>query len=170
MTATTATASLARRLGEDRNVDLIRGALRSVLGIDWQIRCEHSGGDPGPRVEGARPPRRPPDPPPDPPPDRRGPGRRPATPAPSSRPAVTRPAPRRAAAGDDGIPPPPEPAGPEPPEDPGPGMGAAPQDDDEAMLAEAAAAVRDAVERRDPEDVALQLLAEQLGARRIDER
>ena len=49
-------------------------------------------------------------------------------------------------------------------------MDAAPQDDDEAMLAEAAAAGRDAVERRDPEDVALQLLAEQLGARRIDER
>ena len=134
-----------------------------MLGIDWQIRCEHSGGDPGPRVEGARPPRRPPDPPL----DRRGPGRRPATPAPA-----THPAPRRAAppAGDDGIPPPPEPAGPEPPEDPGPGTGAAPQDDDEAMLAEAAAADRDAVERRDPEDVALQLLAEQLGARRIDER
>jgi len=49
-------------------------------------------------------------------------------------------------------------------------MGAPPQDDDEAMLAEAAAADRDAVERRDPEDVALQLLAEQLGARRINER
>ena len=87
-------------------------------------------------------------------------------------PPLRRPAPRRAAspAGDDGIPPPPEPAGPESPEDPGPGMGAAPQDDDEAILAEAAAADRDAVERRDPEDVALQLLAEQLGARRIDER
>ena len=134
-----------------------------MLGIDWQIRCEHSGGDPGPRVDGARPPQRPPDPPP----DRRGPGRRPATPAPA-----TRAAPRRAAppAGDDEIPPPPEPAGPESPEDPGPGMGAPPQDDDEAMLAEAAAADRDAVERRDPEDVALQLLAEQLGARRINER
>jgi len=157
------TAPLARRLAEDRNVDLIRGALRSVLGTDWQIRCEHSGGDPGPRVDGARPPQRPPDPPP----DRRGPGRRPATPAPP-----TRPVPRRAAppAGDDEIPPPPEPAGPEPPGDPDPGTAAAPQDDDEAMLAEAAAADRDAVERRDPEDVALQLLAEQLGARRIDER
>jgi DNA polymerase-3 subunit gamma/tau len=49
-------------------------------------------------------------------------------------------------------------------------MGTAPPGDDEAMLAEATAADRDGVERRDPEDVALQLLAEQLGARRIDER
>jgi len=38
------------------------------------------------------------------------------------------------------------------------------------MLAEVAAADRDGAERRDPEDVALQLLAEQLGARRIAER
>jgi DNA polymerase-3 subunit gamma/tau len=157
------TAPLARRLAEDRNVDMIRGALRNVLGVDWQIRCEHAGGDSGPRVDGARPPQRPPDPSP----ERRGPGRRPATPAPP-----TRPAPRRAAppAGDDEIPPPPEPAEPEPPGDPDPGTGAAPQDDDEAMLAEAAAADRDGTARRDPEDVALQLLAEQLGARRIDER
>jgi DNA polymerase-3 subunit gamma/tau len=49
-------------------------------------------------------------------------------------------------------------------------MGGAPQDDDDAMLAEAAAADHDGTQRRDPEDVALQLLAEQLGARRIDER
>ena len=157
------TAPLARRLAEDRNVDMIRGALRGVLGVDWQIRCEHSGADPGSRVDGAGPPQRSPDPPP----NRRGSGRRPAMPAPPARPA-----PRHAAspAGDDEIPPPPEPTEPEPPGDPAPGMGTAPPGDDEAMLAEATAADRDGVERRDPEDVALQLLAEQLGARRIDER
>jgi len=158
------TAPLARRLAEDRNVDMIRGALHNVLGVDWQIRCEHSGGDSGPRVDGSRPPQRLPDPQP----ERRGPGRRPATPAPPARPTPLRAAPP---AGDGEIPPPPEPTEPEPPGDPRPGTGAPPpQDDHEAMLAEAAVADRDGAERRDPEDVALQLLAEQLGARRIAER
>ena len=41
-------------------------------------------------------------------------------------------------------------------------------DDDEAMLAEAASMSREHVSRRDPEDVALELLAQQLGARRIE--
>ncbi|MGH3836402.1 MAG: hypothetical protein ACRDSF_11980, partial [Pseudonocardiaceae bacterium] len=67
------------------------------------------------------------------------------------------------------IPPPPEPpdAG-----DPDP---VPPVDDDEAMLAEAAGMSREHSSRRDPsrrdpEEVALALLAEQLGARRIDDK
>jgi DNA polymerase-3 subunit gamma/tau len=40
--------------------------------------------------------------------------------------------------------------------------------DDEAMLAEASAMTREQPTRRDPEEIALELLAEQLGARRID--
>jgi hypothetical protein len=42
-------------------------------------------------------------------------------------------------------------------------------DDDEAMLAEAAGMPRVHAERQDPEKIALELLAAQLGARRIDE-
>jgi hypothetical protein len=41
-------------------------------------------------------------------------------------------------------------------------------DDDEAMPAEAAGMSREHASRRDPEEVALELLAQQLGARRID--
>jgi DNA polymerase-3 subunit gamma/tau len=125
-------APLARRLGEDRNVELIKTALRTVLGVDWQVRCEHSGGDPGipsaqvqPQKQSQR--TRPPE-----------------------HPASRRPA---AQASEDSVSPPPEP----------------PVDDDEAMLAEAAGMSHEHATRQDPEEVALALLAEQLGARRIDE-
>jgi DNA polymerase-3 subunit gamma/tau len=128
------TAPLARRLGEDRNVEMIKRALHKVLGVDWQVRCEHASGGGGPsgaqqRAVGrpARPSQRPPE----------------------------RPASRRLPG-----PPPPEDEVPPPPE---------PQDlrdpvlssppDDEAMQP---------ASRQDPEEVAMALLAEQLGARRID--
>ncbi|MGH3962954.1 MAG: DNA polymerase III subunit gamma and tau [Pseudonocardiaceae bacterium] len=141
-------APLARRLGDERNVELIKAALRAVLGVDWQVRCEHADSDAGscgaqqqspPTTQRTRPPQR----------------------------SVERPASRRPAAPpppDDGIPPPPEPPD---PEDVSP---QAPVDDDEAMLAEAAGMSREHSSRRDPEEVALALLAEQLGARRIDEK
>ena len=129
------TAPLVRRLAEERNVDMIREALREVLGVEWRVRCEAAGGEPVPRAGDTRPPQRQPDPP-----DRRGPGRRPAAP--------------------------PEPSEPE---------GAAarrtpPGDDDGVMFAEAAAARDNPAERRDPDEVALQLLTDQLGARRLDDR
>jgi DNA polymerase-3 subunit gamma/tau len=79
------------------------------------------------------------------------PAQRPARPAPS------RPAPMRRPAADDGAPLPPEP----PEED-------TPPDDEEAMLAEAAAAAP--AVRRDPEEVAIELLTAQLGAQAIDRR
>jgi DNA polymerase-3 subunit gamma/tau len=125
-------APLARRLGEDRNVDLIKTALRTVLGVDWQVRCEHVGGDAGiPSVQVQ-------------------PQKQPQRTRPPERPTSRRPAVQGL---DDGVPPPPEP----------------PADDDEAMLAEAAGMSQEHSTRRDPEEVALALLAEQLGARRIDE-
>jgi DNA polymerase-3 subunit gamma/tau len=138
------TAPLARRLGEERNVEMIKRALHTVLGVDWQVRCEHAGGNTSPTGVQQRPPERAVRPPQRPP---ERPSRRPAVPHSS----------------DDGVPPPPEPPD---PEDPGP---AAPLDD-EAMLAEAASMSREPSSRQDPEEVALALLAEQLGARRIDER
>jgi DNA polymerase-3 subunit gamma/tau len=139
-------APLARRLGDDRNVELIRAALRNVLGVDWQVRCEHADGEAGGGApqhtaqRAARAPQRP-----------------------AERPAYRRPA--TAQASDDGIPPPPEPSD---PADPGlADLPPAPMDD-EAMLAEASAMTREQPTRRDPEEVALELLAQQLGARRID--
>ncbi|MGH3755740.1 MAG: DNA polymerase III subunit gamma and tau [Pseudonocardiaceae bacterium] len=134
-------APLARRLGDERNVEMIKRALHAVLGVDWQVRCEHADGDAGPRVtqqqsQRARPPQRS-----------------------AERPATRRPAPPQPP--DDGVPPPPEPPDPEdaPPQAPM---------DDEATLAEPASMSRQHSSRRDPEEVALELLTEQLGARRID--
>jgi DNA polymerase III subunit gamma/tau len=134
------TAPLARRLGEDRNVEMIRQALHAVLGVDWQVRCEHASG-PGVGQQQCPPER----------------AARPA-PRPLER------ARRRAAEPqlpDDGSPPPPQPLD---SEDPGP---PAPLND-EAMLAETTTS-REPSGLQDPEEVALALLAEQLGARRIDE-
>jgi len=37
-------APLARRLSEQRNTDVIGAALRSVLGVDWRVRCDHEDG------------------------------------------------------------------------------------------------------------------------------
>jgi DNA polymerase-3 subunit gamma/tau len=80
----------------------------------------------------------------------------PAAPAtPPRRPAPNRPA--RSAVPDDGEPLPPEP----PDED-------VPPEDEEAMMAEAAAA--GPAQRRDPEEVAIELLAAQLGAKAMDRR
>ncbi|MGA9311548.1 MAG: DNA polymerase III subunit gamma/tau, partial [Pseudonocardiaceae bacterium] len=143
-------APLARRLGDDRNVELIRAALRAVLGVDWQVRCEHADGEAGAGGTGStpqhtaqratRPPQRS-----------------------AERPAYRRPATTQAP--DDGIPAPPEPSD---PADPGAAdLPPAPMDD-EAMLAEASGMTREPPSRRDPEEVALELLADQLGARRID--
>ncbi|MEO7194760.1 MAG: DNA polymerase III subunit gamma and tau [Pseudonocardiaceae bacterium] len=142
------TAPLARRLGEERNVEMIKRALRDVLKVDWQVRCEHASG--AEAAVGA--PQRPANPP--------------------ERPVYRRPTPPP----DDGIPPPPEPADPDE-------RGAAsaphhapqvPVDDDAAMLAGHSSGTAGPplvqAERREPDQIALELLAAQLGARRIDER
>jgi DNA polymerase III subunit gamma/tau len=137
--------SLARRLSESRNADIVSAALHSVLGVRWQVRCE-SGDAPATPPSGGR-------------------GSAPRRPEPPSRPQQTppparaqRPPPaRRSPAADDGVPLPPE-----PPDDDVP-----PDDDEEAMLAEAAVPVSDA-ERRDPEEAAIELLTTQLGARAIE--
>ncbi|HKR51857.1 MAG TPA: DNA polymerase III subunit gamma/tau, partial [Pseudonocardiaceae bacterium] len=131
-------APLARRLGDDRNVELIKAALRTVLGVDWQVRCEHADGDTSPR--GAQSPRTSP---PQRPPSRRSTAQQPS---------------------DAGALPPPEPP------DLEEALPQAPVDDDKALLAEASSMSREQPSRRDPEEIAVELLAEQLGARRIDKR
>jgi len=137
--------SLARRLSEPRNADIVSAALHSVLGVRWQVRCE-AGDAPAPPAGG-----------------RGGPPRRPEPPSrPQQAPQPARgqrpPPVRRPSAPDDGVPLPPE-----PPDDDVP----PPDDDEEAMLAEAAVPVADG-ERRDPEEVAIELLTTQLGARAIE--
>ncbi|MFC5231781.1 DNA polymerase III subunit gamma and tau [Pseudonocardia zijingensis] len=136
--------SLARRLSEPRNADIVSAALHSVLGVRWQVRCE-SGDAPAA-----------------PPPAARGGSPRSAEPArpqqaqPQAR-VQRQPPVRRSQVPEDGVPLPPEP----PDED------APPDDDEEAMLAEAAVPVSDA-ERRDPEEAAIELLTTHLGARAIE--
>ena len=101
-------APLAKRLCEQRNVDVIRDALKDALGVDWRLRCEAGVGEPM---------------------------------------AATEPLP------------------PEPQADPVDAQRA--EEDD--MIAEAVRdAGEDAAPRRDPEEVALELLQTELGARRID--
>ncbi len=97
-------APLAKRLVEQRNSDVIREALKDVLGVDWKIRCEAGGAPP--------PPQGPPEPEVD----------------------LARQRAQRA------------------------------EEDD--MMAEATSDI--AAPRRDPEEAALELLQNELGARRID--
>ncbi|CAJ1505247.1 DNA polymerase III subunits gamma/tau [[Mycobacterium] kokjensenii] len=99
------TPSLARRLSEPRNTDVITEALKDALGVNWRVRCE-TGGPAGGHAAASAP--------------------------------VDAESARRA--------------------------------DEEAMLAEVAddaASGADAAPRRDPEEVALELLQNELGARRI---
>jgi DNA polymerase-3 subunit gamma/tau len=99
---------LAKRLNEQRNVEIIRDALKDALGVNWNIRCEAGS---------------------------------PTAPPPAQA--------QRAAQPVAAAPPPPD------------------EDDEESMLAEAE---RDgSAPRRDPEEVALELLQSELGARRIEE-
>jgi DNA polymerase-3 subunit gamma/tau len=105
---------LAKRLNEQRNVEIIRDALKDALGVNWNIRCEAGS---------------------------------PAAPAPAER---TRPVQGERSDGRSvaAAPPPPE------------------EDDEESMLAEAGRA--ETAPRRDPEEVALELLQSELGARPIE--
>jgi DNA polymerase-3 subunit gamma/tau len=154
-------APLARRLSEPRNTEVIGAALRRVLGVEWRVRCEHDDGSGGgsrggaqasqsqspAQPSGARPPSRS-----NPPPSSQQGANQPSGQAqqPGSRAQVTTTPPS--------VPLPPEP----------------PTDDEyaaeEEMLAEASATSGQTAPRRDPEEVAIELLAAQLGARAVDER
>lgn len=98
--------TLARRLVEPHNAEVIREALKDVLGVDWRLRCEVGGAE-------------------------------------SAVPA----APPQAESG----------------QDPSREQRA----EEDAMIAEAGDH-ESAAPRRDPEEVALELLQSELGARRID--
>ena len=139
---------LAKRLTESRNADVVREALRDVLGVDWTVVCESGSGEPA----AAPPPA-------------------PVRPAPASggqrftRPQRTGAAAAAPAHAVDDVPPPDEPADPDEPEPAAPPAA----DDEEALLAEAASgAPADAAARRDPEEIALELLVAELGARPLE--
>lgn len=152
-------APLVQRLVEARNTDVIRAAMQDVFGGDWDVTCEHGS---APVQQAA------------------------ATSAPQAKaaaaPKFSRPSQERAVAAgpqrpatprDDDIPPP---EAPDYPDDPGPPPGdydydappppSTPEDEEE-MMAEAAVPV-DQSSRRDPEEIAHELLADVLGARKVD--
>ncbi len=156
---TIGSGALARQLSEERHVEKIVDALHAVLGGTWRIRCEppDAGGSGGTSTStGAG--------------GNAAGGQRPASGQQNARPGTGQRQPRsfeppaRGGNGRSAPPPPPdEPLPPEPPD--------LEPDDEDAMLAEAATAPEhDVGDRRDPEEVALELLANQLGARKIDDR
>jgi DNA polymerase-3 subunit gamma/tau len=146
-----AAAPLARRLGEARNVDLIATALITVIGGRWRVRCVHAGATPAQQVSQAPPPPRP------------------QPTRPSQQASVQTPqreAPRPATDHDD-IPPPPEPPEPDDPLPPPPPK--SPEEEEEEMLKEASQKPGEGerIIARDPEEVAIELLTQELGARKI---
>jgi DNA polymerase-3 subunit gamma/tau len=155
-----ASAPLAKRLVEPRNADVIRDALREVFGVDWAIDCEVGTAAPADAPQRAQPARQ----------QQAKPAGAPRFSRPSQEQAAAAPAPRTEATsgpGADDIPPPEEP---DYPDDPGPPP-ATPEsvtpEDEEEMMAQAAEPADPSV-RRDPEEIALQLLETHLGAKRID--
>ncbi|MGW3480588.1 DNA polymerase III subunit gamma and tau [Rhodococcus indonesiensis] len=165
-------APLVKRLVEPRNSAVIADALRAVFGVDFEVTC----------VQGAATP----------------PAAAKAAPAQSasrasgqprfSRPSQarqTQPAPQSGATSPAATPAPPRPEvddipppeAPDYPDDPGPEPGYEPPrispadvtpEDEEEMFAEAATPV-DPTTRREPEDVAIELLQDILGAKKISE-
>ncbi|MEV1292886.1 DNA polymerase III subunit gamma and tau [Pseudonocardia sp. NPDC049635] len=157
---------LARRLSEQRNTDVISDALRAVLGVQWQVRCDQGEATAARSRPAAERPQRAV---PQRPSQRRNPGGEQQ--GDGGRPA------RRPAGPDGDIPLPPEPPPDDAPPDPNEGRsggGARPArpvseaEMEESMFAEAAAEPVNPGARRDPEAAALEILTTHLGARTID--
>ncbi|MFH5209518.1 DNA polymerase III subunits gamma/tau [Antrihabitans sp. NCIMB 15449] len=146
-------APLAKRLMESRNAEVVRDALRDVLGVDWEVRCETGLPGASAAVKPAK---------------KAAPRTAPADGSPRfSRPSRGQPeAPARSSAppSDDEVPPPPE--EPDYPDDPSPPPPPTPEEEDE-MIKDSAQPV-DQADRRDPDDVALELLQTELGAKPFD--
>lgn len=171
---------LAQRLSDPRNIDAVRSAVRAVLGRELDVRWETGAPAPRPAAKAASAPAR-------------GAGQGEAKPA--GRPKFSRPsqangnqAGQAKRAADDDIPPP---DFPDLPDDPGPdegygpdssrsggdsGHGSRPGDavlapptpeEEQEMLAAAAEPVAPG-DRQDPDEVALALLRDELGAKSLD--
>jgi DNA polymerase-3 subunit gamma/tau len=151
---THANAPLARRLSEDGNMNIVREALREVLGVDWRLRYE--GGGPGGQGGGAR--------------AAAAPGRT-VSAAASATPAS---APVRETVADDGgwptvraVPSSPEPTPPAAPATGGPPLEEPPPEEEPDF--DPYEEPGDDTARVSVEDTALALLQQQLGARKISE-
>ncbi|MGN7133816.1 DNA polymerase III subunits gamma/tau [Rhodococcoides corynebacterioides] len=153
-------APLAKRLVEPRNAAVIVDALRDVFGVEWTVQCEVGGAAaaPAPAAAPAAAPKERPAPPRFSRPSRSTPPPPPSSASPDAR------------GGSDDIPPPPEEPdypdpgydsydGPPPPESP---------EEQEEMMKQAKEPV-DPATRRDPDEVALELLQTELGATPIKE-
>lgn len=176
-------APLAKRLSDPRNADVIADALRAVFGADFEVTCVHGSAAPAEPVktpaqkQDSRPSGQPRFSRPSrsqggaatPPPEQPAAPQRPTAPA-------TPPTFRRPSADVDDIPPP---EAPDLPDDPGlisdaydappPDPSQLSDEDVEEMFAEAATP-GDPSNRRDPEEVAIELLEEVLGAKRIEDK
>ena len=152
-------APLARRLVSAQNQDAIAAAVGKVVGGEWQVKVVHgeAGGGPGAMAAPAAAPAR----------------QRPAAPTrpsqaarPQPEPQSTSVAPPPSASAADDIPLPPEPDEPAEPEP-------APEPEtEESMMAEAAREPEpgELIDRRDPHDVLLEMLNEELGAVPIEKK
>ncbi|MBY6691009.1 DNA polymerase III subunit gamma/tau [Rhodococcus sp. BP-331] len=154
---------LAKRLVEPRNAEVIKDALRDVFGVEWTVVCE--AGDGTARSAAPAPASAPAERPASTGPRFSRPSRSAPTPAPAqSGSAPARSTPSRPS--DDDIPPPPE--EPDYPDDPGPSPYDGPPppespEEQEELMKQAKEPV-DPSTRRDPDEVALELLQSELGA------
>ncbi|WP_068279573.1 DNA polymerase III subunits gamma/tau [Aldersonia kunmingensis] len=157
---------LAKRLVEPRNAEVIKEALRDLFGVEWDVRCEVGGADTAATRAPAKStaPAKPAGPPKFSRPSRAKAEPKPAEPAPSAEEDWPLPSePDR----DPGEEPSTVDASPAEPEfTDGPPPPSTPDEEDE-MFAEAAQPVSQE-NRRDPDEVAIELLQNELGARRID--
>ncbi|MBA8827427.1 DNA polymerase-3 subunit gamma/tau [Saccharopolyspora lacisalsi] len=197
------TSGLLKQFAQQRRIEVVRDAMRAVVGGEWDVQCVEAGATPPPDDRGGRSGGGKPETAP----RQARPAQRPeeqARPETQQRPAAERPransetedsAPRDAVPAErkpasedndrDGIPPPPEPPDEEPPpEDAAPAVPAAsversapePTDDSgqgaPAPSQDTAASRQDppTAEYRDSQEVAFELLASELGARRIDDK
>ncbi|MFI9381097.1 DNA polymerase III subunit gamma and tau [Kutzneria sp. NPDC052558] len=152
-------APLARRLAAAQNQDAIAAAVGKVVGGEWQVKVVHgeAGGGPGAMAApAAAPPRQRPAAPTRP--------SQAARPQPEVRPTPVAPPPAAPAVDDIPLPPEPdEPVEPEPAPEP---------ESEESMMAEAARVPEpgEVLDRRDPHDVLLEMLNEELGAVPIEKK
>ncbi|MFC4606038.1 DNA polymerase III subunit gamma and tau [Rhodococcus kronopolitis] len=154
-----ASAPLAKRLVEARNADVIREALREVFGVDWVIDCQVGTAEPAAPAQRAAAPQQ--------------------AAKPAGVPRFSRPSqesaqpsrPRPVADRSDDIPPPDypdypdDPGPPDEPEPPAP-VNLTPETEEE-LIAQAAEPGDQSV-RRDPEELAIELLKNELGATPLD--
>ncbi|WP_420753831.1 DNA polymerase III subunit gamma and tau [Rhodococcus sp. O3] len=167
---------LVKRLAEPRNAAVVADALREVFGVDFEVTCVHGSAAPAPvKAAPVQQQSRPSGQPRFSRPSQANRAAAQARPDEQKNPGPARPEPSAQGPNYDDIPPP---EAPDLPDDPGPeaAYDAPPPDpsavteaDVEEMFAEAATP-GDPSTRRDPEDVALELLKDILGAKRIEEK